>query len=95
MRGIYQITQNMAKVHFAEKCRTVPTEIRERLERLHSVNKRASGSGKDYWVDCLIAQGLYEEGEMLRFRPLEYVNEEKPGGQEEGEKEKYEGEGRM
>jgi hypothetical protein len=85
VRGVYQVAQNMSKVHFASKCRTVPSDVRLKLERLHTINKRASGSGKDYWVDCLESQGVYEDGQMLRFRPLGYTGPQNMNsGEQEG-----------
>jgi hypothetical protein len=58
----------MGKVHFAVKCRRIPENIKLRLQRLHAGSRRATG-GKEYWIDCLTAQGVYEDGQMLRFRP--------------------------
>jgi hypothetical protein len=64
-----QTAQNMAHVHFAERCKTIPNDLRLRLQRLYGSSRRAT-AGKDYWEECLRAQGVYEDGQMLRFKPL-------------------------
>jgi hypothetical protein len=73
LEGVYQVAQNMAKVHFNEKCSQMPALIKKQLLSLQKTNKRASG-GKQYWVDGLRAHGVYEaeDGKGLRFRHLEY-----------------------
>ena len=61
----------MAKVHFGQgMCRRIPEPTRNRLAELQLANRKASG-GKDYWVHCLEAVGVYEDGEVLRYRSLE------------------------
>jgi hypothetical protein len=66
--GVYQVSQNMSKVHLTERCRRIPNIIKQRLISLHSVNRRASG-GKPYWVDGIRQLGVYEDGPILRFLP--------------------------
>lgn len=66
--GVYQVSQNMSKVHLTERCRRIPNDIKQRLIDLHNINRRASG-GKPYWVDGLKQLGVYEEGPILRFLP--------------------------
>ena len=66
----------MARIHFAERCKVVPKDIRMRLQQLFQNGKRAT-AGKDYWEDCLRAQGVYEDGQMLRFKALADNDEEK------------------
>jgi hypothetical protein len=71
LSGVYQVAQNMAKVHyFGNKCNQMPASTKEQLVVLQRTNKRASG-GKEYWVDGLKVHGVYEDGKALRFRPLE------------------------
>lgn len=71
LAGVYQVAQNMAKVHyFGNKCNQMPTATKQQLEALQRTNKRASG-GKEYWIDGLKVHGVYEDGKALRFRPLE------------------------
>jgi hypothetical protein len=70
LEGVYQVAQNMAKVHFSgNKCAQIPVATKERLLSLQQNNKRASG-GKQYWVDGLRVHGVYEDGKGLRFRHL-------------------------
>jgi 3-dehydroquinate dehydratase len=71
LSGVYQVSQNMAKVHFfGNKCTQMPDATKEQLLALQRTNKRASG-GKEYWVDGLKVHGVYEDGKALRFRTLE------------------------
>ena len=64
--GIYQVAQNMSKVHLCERCHRVPDEVKHRLQKLRTANSRASG-GKEYWSEGIRALGVYNDGEMLRF----------------------------
>ena len=63
-----QTSQNMSKVHLFS-CRNIPQDVRLRLQELYRTSRRATG-GKRYWEDCLREQGVYEDGQMLRFKPL-------------------------
>jgi hypothetical protein len=68
----------MAKVHFGDgKCRMIPETTKNRLLELQTVNRKASG-GKDYWVHCLEILGVYEDGEILRFKPLDEMQAQAP-----------------
>ena len=63
----------MAKVHFGEgKCRMIPEPTKRRLAELQTASRKASG-GKDYWVHCLELAGVYEDGEILRFKSLDQM----------------------
>ena len=64
--GIYQVAQNMSKVHLCERCHRVPDDVKQRLQKLRTANSRASG-GKEYWSEGIRALGVYSDGEMLRF----------------------------
>lgn len=64
--GVYQVAQNMSKIHFVQTCLKVPRELREKLAKLQRVNNRASG-GKEYWLESLKALGIYEDGNCVRF----------------------------
>ncbi|KAG7373090.1 hypothetical protein IV203_033814 [Nitzschia inconspicua] len=66
--GIYQIGQNIGKVHLAERCYRIPDDIRRNLVALRNDSRRAS-SGKAYWSDRIRALGVYEEGKILKYRP--------------------------
>jgi hypothetical protein len=67
----------MAKVHFGQdKCPMIPTNIKQSLLELQRENRKASG-GKDYWVHCLEAVGVYEDGDLLRFKPLDQLTGKK------------------
>ena len=65
--GIYQIAQNMSKVHLCERCYRIPSDIQRRLVALRSDCRRAS-SGKEYWAKEIRKLGVYEDGRILRIR---------------------------
>jgi hypothetical protein len=67
--GLYQVAQNLTKVHLCNSCPNIPSDVKARLSELQKVNKRTSG-GKEYWVYGLKEFGVYEDKDMLRFRPL-------------------------
>lgn len=69
IEGIYQVAQNMSKVHLMKGCHRVPPEVQSKLNSLREDNQRASG-GKDYWSDGIRALGVYEIGRCLRFLPV-------------------------
>lgn len=66
IEGVYQVAQNMSKVHILGCCSQVPDHVKRKLLELKQVNQRASG-GKDYWGDGLRALGIYEDGRCMRF----------------------------
>jgi hypothetical protein len=55
----------------------IPETTKNRLLELQTVNRKASG-GKDYWVHCLEILGVYEDGEILRFKPLDEMQAQAP-----------------
>jgi hypothetical protein len=65
--GIYQVAQNMSKLHFCRTCSQIPPPVRMKLSTLQKVNRRAAG-GKEYWAEGLRVLGVYEEGNVMRFR---------------------------
>jgi hypothetical protein len=65
--GIYQIGQNIGKVHLAERCYRIPDDVRRHLIEMRKDSRRAS-SGKAYWADRIRAIGVYEEGNILKQR---------------------------
>ena len=65
--GIYQIAQNMSKVHLCERCQRIPSDVRKKLNALRVHNRRAA-CGIGYWSDGLRALGVYEDGQILRLR---------------------------
>jgi len=64
--GVYQVAQNMSKLHFLKSCTLIPENTKNQLKSLQSVSSRASG-GKEYWAEGLRVLGIVEEGGMLRF----------------------------
>lgn len=64
--GVYQVAQNMSKLHFLKACKMIPESTKSQLKSLQSVSSRASG-GKEYWAEGLRVLGIVEEGGMLRF----------------------------
>jgi hypothetical protein len=65
--GIYQIAQNMSKVHLCERCQRIPPDIRAKLSALRIHNRRAA-CGIGYWSDGVRALGVYEDGRILRLK---------------------------
>jgi hypothetical protein len=72
--GIYQIGQNIGKVHLAERCYRIPDDVRRNLIALRNDSRRAS-SGKAYWADRIRALGVYEEGNILKYRGTNAVKD--------------------
>jgi len=79
LEGLYQVAQNLSKVHLCSSCPNIPESTKARLAQMQLVNKRASG-GKEYWVYGLDQLGVYEDGKILRFRPEEHRREESKSG---------------
>ncbi|KAG7336526.1 hypothetical protein IV203_015931 [Nitzschia inconspicua] len=65
--GIYQVAQNLTKIHLCGSCTRVPQNLRKKLAELSTVNKRASG-GKRYWIERVREIGIYEDGKAIRFK---------------------------
>jgi len=70
IKGMYQIGQNMSKVHLCERCTLLPPDIKKRMIALRSRRHRASG-GRAYWIRHMRELGIYEDGTVLRAHPLE------------------------
>lgn len=70
IKGMYQIAQNMSKVHLCERCTRIPQDIKRRMVVLRSRRNRASG-GRAYWIRHLREMGIYEDGTVLRARDRE------------------------
>jgi len=66
--GVYQVAQNMSKLHFMKACTLIPESTKGHLLSLQSVSSRASG-GKEYWAEGLRVLGVVEDGGVLRFAP--------------------------
>jgi hypothetical protein len=66
--GMYQVTQNMSKLHLCKNCTQVPEEIKRKLAKLQTSHTRASG-GKEYWSEGLRVLGVVEVGGILKFKP--------------------------
>jgi len=69
--GLYQVCQNLSKVHLQDTCQSIPDETKLRLRELQQINKRTSGR-KEYWLYGLNELGVYQDRGILRFRPLGY-----------------------
>lgn len=65
--GVYQIAQNMSKVHLCQRCYRIPPEVQAKLLDLKRGSRRATG-GKEYWAKALRTMGVYEDGKVLRMR---------------------------
>jgi hypothetical protein len=69
IKGMYQIAQNMSKVHLCDdRCTRMPANTKKRMITLRSRKHRASG-GRAYWIRHLREMGIYEDGNVLRARP--------------------------
>ena len=67
VEGIYQIAQNMSKVHLCERCYRIPRDVRRQLIVLRSDCRRAIG-GKEYWSENIRALGVYVDEGILRVK---------------------------
>jgi hypothetical protein len=78
IEGVYQVAQNMSKVHILGRCSQAPDHIKRKLLELKQVKQRASG-GKNYWGEGLRALGIYEDGRCMRFQQPRTVSASPPG----------------
>jgi hypothetical protein len=61
VHGVYQIAQNMTKLHLTEKCKYIPTKVKSRLKNLQSNGERSrSKNAKCHWHASLQKRGIYE-----------------------------------
>jgi len=61
--------QKMASTHFNDRCKEIPTEIREKLLTLKHAAKSSDGGGKRYWSEAADLLGLVEtESEGLKLK---------------------------
>jgi len=67
VEGIYQIAQNMSKVHLCERCYRIPRDVRRQLIVLRSDCRRAIG-GKEYWSENIRQLGVYVDEGILRVK---------------------------
>merc|ERR1712161_51791 len=87
VEGIYQIAQNMSKVHLCERCYRIPRDVRRQLIVLRSDCRRAIGR-KEYWSENIRTLGVFVEEGILRVKkaPKEEENgEDKEGTEKQGE----------
>eukprot|EP00934_Nitzschia_sp_Nitz4_P002168 Nitzschia sp. Nitz4//scaffold118_size93875//25117//27034//NITZ4_004781-RA/size93875-augustus-gene-0.83-mRNA-1//1//CDS//3329533703//2168//frame0 len=75
IEGVYQIAQNMSKVHLCQRCYRIPGDIQRELIVLKNDAKRAAG-GKEYWTKALQNMGVYEDGKVLRMRVNKKANDQ-------------------
>jgi len=87
VEGIYQIAQNMSKVHLCERCYRIPRDVRRQLIVLRSDCRRAIG-GKEYWSENIRTLGVYVEEGILRVKKA--PKEEESGEDKEGTDKKEE-----
>jgi hypothetical protein len=64
--GVYQIAQNMGRLHLCNTCHKIPEDTKRQLIALQKNSNRASG-GKEYWGEGLRVLGVCEDGNILRF----------------------------
>lgn len=89
VEGIYQIAQNMSKVHLCERCYRIPRDVRRQLIVLRSDCRRAIG-GKEYWSENIRALGVYVDEGILRVKKP--ATKEDKEGEDKKEGESKEGE---
>ncbi|KAG7368922.1 hypothetical protein IV203_031665 [Nitzschia inconspicua] len=66
--GVYQVAQNMSKLHFLKSCNYIPESTKTQLKSLQSQSSRASG-GKEYWAEGLRVLGVVEDKRgFLKFQ---------------------------
>ncbi|KAG7348232.1 hypothetical protein IV203_016937 [Nitzschia inconspicua] len=66
--GVYQVAQNMSKLHFLKSCNYIPESTKTQLKSLQSQSSRASG-GKEYWAEGLRVLGVVEDTRgFLKFQ---------------------------
>ena len=65
--GMYQVAQNMSKLHLIKQCHKVPLQVKNKLVHLQKSHTRASG-GKEYWAEGLRVLGVIETDGMLKFK---------------------------
>jgi len=88
VEGIYQIAQNMSKVHLCERCYRIPRDVRRQLIVLRSDCRRAIG-GKEYWSENIRDLGVYVDEGILRVKKAP-KEEAKDDEKKEGDSEKKE-----
>jgi len=86
VEGIYQIAQNMSKVHLCERCYRIPRDVRRQLIVLRSDCRRAIG-GKEYWSENIRALGVYVDEGILRVKKAAKEGDEKKEGSDAEKKE--------
>ena len=84
VEGIYQIAQNMSKVHLCERCYRIPRDVRRQLIVLRSDCRRAIG-GKEYWSENIRALGVYVDEGILRVKKAPKKDEKEGEDKKEGE----------
>lgn len=67
LNGIYQVALNMGRLHFLNNsCTMIPEDTKEKLAELKQLPRKVA-RGRQYWKETLVAQGVVEEVEYLRF----------------------------
>ncbi|KAL3914290.1 MAG: hypothetical protein SGARI_000201 [Bacillariaceae sp.] len=60
IEGIYQIAQNMSKVHLCDKCPRIPPDVKHKLN-IYRTDCRRAIKGKEYWSEHIMSLGVYED----------------------------------
>eukprot|EP00980_Cylindrotheca_fusiformis_P031573 scaffold26575_cov166-Cylindrotheca_fusiformis.AAC.1 len=66
INGIYQVSLNMSRLHFLTSCTMIPENVKKSLEELKQLPRRPV-KGRQFWRESLLAQGIVEDTECLRF----------------------------
>jgi len=67
VNGIYQVALKMGRMH-VHSCPMLPDSVKKRLLELKG-QPRKRARGRQYWKETLEAQGLFEDGKRIRFKP--------------------------
>lgn len=67
INGIYQVSLNMSRLHFLSNCTMIPDNVKKSLAELKVLPRRLN-KGRQFWNDSLVAQGVIEEDDFLRFK---------------------------
>jgi hypothetical protein len=70
---IYQAAQNLATIHFHQKCHNMPEKLQVELSKLRKT-KSSTGGGLIYWDQAATAVGVYETSNGLSFTPQYDLN---------------------
>lgn len=61
IEGLYQIAQNIAKLHLCERCIHIPSDVKKRMLQLRAYCSRSPPRNcKNHWIRSIRQRGVYE-----------------------------------